>query len=146
MDGVFFSEKTQTIKDSFENSFISSITKPNLIEIDRGEDISNIIFQNFLNNKNNKHYGKFDRAFRDLLKRQDFERGEGNWIDVLPTITKQYTTRVHFSFKLTPIQASLRKRKKYLQKFITQTKENKTKVSSERSCASCRFKENFSKG
>ena len=31
------------------------------------------------------------------------------WIDVLPTITKQYNNRIHSSTKLTPIQANLKK-------------------------------------
>ena len=33
---------------------------------------------------------KFNRTIRDLLKKTVFEKGDGNWIDVLPTITKQY--------------------------------------------------------
>ena len=35
--------------------------------------------------------------------------GDGNWIDILSTITKQYKNRLHSSTKLTPIQASLKK-------------------------------------
>ena len=37
------------------------------------------------------------------------ERGDANWIDVLPGITKQYNNRVHTSTKITPTQASLKK-------------------------------------
>ena len=36
-------------------------------------------------------------------------KGDGNWIDLLQSITKQYNIRVHTSTKLTPIQASLKK-------------------------------------
>ena len=50
-----------------------------------------------------------NRAIRDLLKRPVFEKGDGNWIEILPTITKQYFNRLHSSTKLTTIQASLQK-------------------------------------
>ena len=42
-------KNAQIIKDSFENILISSKRKSNLIESDRGKDIYNNIFQNFLN-------------------------------------------------------------------------------------------------
>ena len=99
---------------------ISSQRKPGLIETDRGKEFYNNIFQDFLNKNNikicsrNSSYGavfaeRFNRAIRDLLKRPVFEKGDGNWIDILPTITKQYNERIHSSTKLTPIQASLKK-------------------------------------
>ena len=33
------------------------------------------------------------------------QSGDGNWVDILPTITKRYNNRVHSPTKLTPIQA-----------------------------------------
>ena len=33
---------------------------------------------------------RFNRTIRDLLKRPVFEKGDGHWIDLLPTITKHY--------------------------------------------------------
>ena len=70
-----------------------------------------------MNNNNIKHYSRnssygavfaesFNRTVRDLLERPVFEKGESNWIDVLPIITKQYNNRVHTSTKMTPIQAN----------------------------------------
>ena len=50
------------------------------------------------------------------LKKPVFEKGDGNWIDVLQTITKQYNYRVHSSTKLTPVQASLKKNEGYVYK------------------------------
>ena len=120
-------KNAQTIKDSFENILISSKRQPNLIETDRGKEFYNNIFQDFLNKNNiklysrNSSYGavfaeRFNRTIRDLLKRLVFEKGDGNWIDVLPTITKQYNNRVHSSTKLTPIQASLKKNEGFVYK------------------------------
>ena len=74
-----------TIKDSFENIFISSKRKPNLIETDRGKKFYNNIFQDFLNKNNIKLYSRnssvgavfaerFNRTIRDLLKRPVFEK------------------------------------------------------------------------
>ena len=106
---------------------ISSKRKSYLIESDRGNKFYNNIFQAFLNKNNITHYSKvtdlgavfaerFNRTFRDLLKRPVFERGESNWIDVLPVITKQYNNRTHSSFKLSPIQASLKNNEGYVYK------------------------------
>ena len=85
---------------------ISSKRRPNLIESDRRKEFYNNIFQDFLNKNNiklysrNSSYGavfaeRFNRIVRDLLKKPVFETGDGNWIDVLPTITKQYKNRIH---------------------------------------------------
>ena len=106
---------------------ISSKGKPGLIESDRGKEFYNNIIQNFLIENNIKHYSRnisdgavfaerFNRTIKDLLKRPVFERGDGKWIDVLPTITKQYIDRIHSSTKLTPIQASLKKNEGYVYK------------------------------
>ena len=112
-------KNTETMKDSFENILKSSKRKSNLFETDQGIEFCNNIFHKFFNN-NIKHYSRngsfgsffaerFNRSIRGLLKKLVFEKGESSWIDVLPTITKQYNNRRHFSTKLTPIQASLKK-------------------------------------
>ena len=130
-------KNAQTIKDSFENILISSKRKPNLIESDRGKEFYNNIFQDFLIKNNiklysrNSSYGtvfaeRFNRTIRDLLKRPVFEKGNGNWIDVLPTITKQYNNKVHSSTKLTPIQASLKKNEGYVYKNLLDKRKKKT--------------------
>ena len=116
-------KNAQTIKDSFENILISSKRKPNLIESDREKEFYNNIFQDFLD-KNiiklysiNSSYGavfaeRFNRTVRDLLKKVVFEKNDANWIDVLPTITKQYNNRIHTSTKLSPKVASLKKERR----------------------------------
>ena len=120
-------KNAQTIKDSFENIIIGSKRKPNSIESDREKEFYNNIFQDFLNKNNIKHYSRntylgavfaerFNKSIRDLLKRPVFEKDDGNWIDVLPTITKQYNNTIHSSTKLTPIQASLKKNEGYVYK------------------------------
>ena len=119
-----------TIKDSFENIIINSKRKPNLIESDRGREFYNNIFQDFLNKNNIKIYSRntslgavfaerFNLAIRNLLKRPVFEKGDGNWIEILSTITKQYNNRIHSSTKMTPIQASLKKNEGYVYKNLS---------------------------
>ena len=139
-------KNAQTIKDFFENILISSKRKPNLIETDRGKEFYNNIFQDFLNKNNIKHYSRntylgavfaerFNKSIKDLLKRPVFEKGDGNWIDVLPTITKQYNNRVHSSTKLSPKDASLKKKEGFVYKnLLDKRKKSKTKVSNKRSC------------
>ena len=92
---------------------ISSKRKPDLIESYRDKEFYNNIFQDFLNKNNiklssrNSSFGslfaeRFNRTIRDLPKKPVFEKGDGNWIDIVPTITKQYNNRIHSSTKLTP--------------------------------------------
>ena len=130
-------KNAQTITNSFENILISSKRKPNLIETDRGREFYNIIFQDFLNKNNIKLYSRntylgavfverFNKSIRDLLKRPVFEKEDGNWIDILSTITKQYNNRIHSSTKLTPIQASLKKNEGYVYKNILDKRKKVT--------------------
>ena len=104
---------------------ISSKRKPNLIETDRGKEFYNSIFQNFLQNNNIKPYSRnssmgavfaerLNKSMGNLLKKFVFERGDANWIDALPTITKQCNSRIHSSTKLNRIQASLKKNEEFV--------------------------------
>ena len=52
---------------------------------------------------------RFSLTKRDLPNRSAFEKGDGNWLDILPTITKRYNIRLHSSIKITPIHASSKK-------------------------------------
>ena len=130
-------KNAQTIKDSFENILISSKRKPNLIETDRGREFYNNIIQDFLNKNDIKLYSRnsslgavfaerFNRTIRDLLKRPVFEKGGGKWIDILPTITKQYNNRIHTSTKLSPKDASSKKNERFVYKNLLD-KRNKIK-------------------
>ena len=151
-------KNSQTIKDSFENILINSKRKPNLIETDRGKEFYNNIFQDFLNKNNinlysrNSLYGavfaeRFNRTISDLLKKIVFERGDANWIDVLPTITKQYNNRIHSSTKLTPIQASLKKNEGYVYKNLLDKREKvKPKFQINDLVRTADLKRTFSKG
>ena len=151
-------KNAQTIKDSFENILTNSKRKPNLIETDRGKEFYNNIFQDFLNKNNIKHYSRnssygavfaerFNRTIRDLLKKIVFEQGDAKWIDVLPTITKQYNNRIHSSTKLTPIQASLKKNEGYVYKnLLDKRKKVKPKFQINDLVRTADLKKTFSKG
>ena len=124
-----------TIKDSFENILISSKRQPSLIETDRGKEIYNNIFQDFLNKNNIKLYSRngsygavfaerFNRTIRDLLKKIVFENGDANWIVVLQTITKQYNDRIHSSVKLSPKDAFLKKNEGFVYRNLLDKRNN----------------------
>ena len=130
-------KNAQTIKDSFENILIKSKRKPNFLEGDRGKEFYNNLIQDFLNKNKiklysrNSSYGavfaeRFNRTIRDLLKKIVFEQGDGNWIGILPKITKQYNNRIHSSTKLTPIQASLGKNEGYVYKNLLDKRKSIT--------------------
>ena len=104
----------QTMKDTFEKILIGSKRIPNIIESDRGKEFYNNIFQDLLNKNNiiifsrNTYVGavfarRFNLTIRNPLENPVFEKGDANWIDVLPTITKQCNNRVDTSTKLTSI-------------------------------------------
>ena len=147
----------QTMKDSFENILTSSKRKPNLIESDRGKEFYNNIFQDFLNKNNiklysrNSSYGavfaeRFNRTIRDLLKKPVFEKGDGNWIDVLPTITKQYNNTIHTSTKLSPKDASLKKNEGFVyQNLLDKRKKVKPKYQINDLVRTADLKKTFSK-
>ena len=151
-------KNAQTIKDSFKKFLISSKRSLNLIETDRGKEFYNNIFQDFLNKNNielysrNSSYGavfaeRFNRTIRDLLKKVVFERGDANWIDVLPIIIKQYINRIHSSTKLTPIQASLKKNEGYIYKnLLDKRKKIKPKFQINNLVGTAELKKRFSKG
>ena len=150
-------KNAQTIKDSFENILINSKRKPNLIETDRGKEFYNNIFQDFLNKNDIKLYSRntylgavfaerFNRTIRDLLKKIVFEQGDGNWIDILQTITKQYNNRIHSSTRLTPIQASLKKNEGYVYKnLLDKRKKIKPKYEIDDLVRTADLKKTFSK-
>ena len=147
----------QTIKDSFENILLSSKRKPNSIESDRGKEFYNKLFQDFLDKNNIKLYSgnssfgsvfaeRFNRTIRDLLKQPVFEKSNGGWIDILPSITKQYNNRIHSSTKLTPIQASLKKNEGYVYKnLLDKRKKIKPKFQLNDHVRTADLKKTFSK-
>ena len=151
-------KNAQTIKDSFENILMSSKRKPGLIESDRGKEFYNNIFQDFLNKNNIKLYSRnssycavfaarFNLTIRDLLKKIVFERGDANWTDVLPTITKQYNNRAHSSTKLSPKDASLKKNEGFVCKnLLDKRKKKKPKYEIGDLVRTADLKKTFSKG
>ena len=151
-------KNAQTIKDSFENIIINSKRKPGLIESDRGKEFYDNIFQDFLNKNNVKLYSRnsslgavfaerFNRAIRDLLKKIFFEQGDAHWVDVLPTITKQYNNRIHSSTKLSPKDASLKKNEGLVYKnLLDKRKKVKLKYEIGDLVRTADLKKTFSKG
>ena len=147
-----------TKKDSFENIMLSSKRKPNLIESDRGKEFYNNKFQDCLNKNNiklysrNSSYGavfaeRFNRTIRDLLQKIVFERGDANWIDVLPTITNQYNNPIHSSIKLSPKDASLKKNEGFVYKnLLDKRKKVKPKFQINDLVRTADLKKTFSKG
>ena len=129
-------KNSQTIKDSFEKNLKKSKRYLNLTETDRGKKFYNNIFQMFLYNNNIKHYSRntnfgavfaerFNRTVTALQKRPLFEKGDGNWVDFLPRITKQYNNRVLTSTKLTSMQASFKKNESYAYKNLLDKRKRK---------------------
>ena len=65
------------------------------------------------------------RTIRDPLKKPVFGKGDDNWIDILPTITKQYNIRIHTSTKPSPKDASLKKNEGLVYKILLDERKKK---------------------
>ena len=101
-------KNSQIISDEFSKLLTTSKRSPLKIEIDRGEEFYNNIFQNFLKLKYIKHFSRYsdkrpsiaerlNRSVRDLLKKLVFQRGDANWVNILPSVIKQYSITSHHS-------------------------------------------------
>ena len=131
---------------------MNSKRKAGLIETDRDKGFYSIIFQDFLNINNFKVYSRnssngaerFNRTIRDLPKKIVFEQGDAKWIDVLPTITKQYNNKIRSSTK---IQGSLKKNEDYVYKnLMDKRKKIKPKYKIGDLVRTADLKKTFSKG
>ena len=150
--------KCYNTKNSFKKVILTSKSKPNLTKNDRGREFYENIFQNFLKNNNLKHDSrnssigdvfaeKYTRTIRDLLKWPVFARGESNWLDVLPTITKFYKRRLHSLTKVTRIKDSSKKNERFVYKnLLDNRKQLKPKFQIIDLIRTADLKRTFSKG
>ena len=146
------------MKDASENILKSSKRKPNLIESDDGSEFLSKTFTDLLTSKNNKRFSRntdkgavfaerFNKSIRNILKRPVFGKSDANWVDMLPTITKQYNNRLHTSNKLTAIQATFKKDEGYVSTIlIDKRKRNKPKFQVNDLFRAADLKRTFSKG
>ena len=113
MDCHIRQPETSTIKRFFQKnpSFLKRKTK--FIETDDAKELVNKIFIEFSYKIQIKSHSKSSSkgpvfsqrsitTFRKLPKKPVFEKGNGNFIDGLKEITKNYTNRKHSSTKLKP--------------------------------------------
>ena len=108
---------SQTVIDEFSSVLIKPKRRLLKIESDRGTDIYNNIFQNFLKLKNIHHYSRFTdkgpsiaerviRTIRNLLKKPVFLAGNADWLSELSAVVDKYNNTIHSSTKMTPNQAN----------------------------------------
>ena len=101
---------SQSITNDFSNILTTSKRKLLKIESDRGSELYNSIFQNFLKTKNFQHYSRFtdkgpliaERVLRlvgNLLKKPVFLARNADWLTELPLVIKKYNNTIHSSKK-----------------------------------------------
>ena len=75
------------------------------------------------------------------------KKRDGKWIDILPTITKQYNNRIHSSTKLSPKDATLKKNEGFVYKnLLDKRKKVKPKFQINDLVRVVDLKKTFSKG
>ena len=154
----FKNKCNQTITNEFSNILTTSKRSHLKIESDRGTEFYNSIFQNFLRSKNIHHYSRFTdkgpsiagrvvRTIRNLLKELIFLAGNADWLNELPSVTKQYNNTAHHSIKMTPIQASKKSNEKIVYNNLKDNREiQKAKFKLGRLVRTADIKRFFSKG
>ena len=84
---------------------------------DRGAEIYDSIFENFLKGKNVQHFSRFTderppiaerviRTIRNLIKKPVFGKGNAGWLSELTSVIKLYNNTIHNSTKMKPNDAS----------------------------------------
>ena len=134
--GVFISKKSsQTVTQEFLKFLTPSKLRPSKTESDRGKELYNNMFQNFLKSKNFQHFSRFTdkgtsiaervpRNVRNLVKKPIFAKGNSDWLSEIPSVIKQFSNTTHSSTKMEPIQAS----KNINEKIVYKTLKNNRKV------------------
>ena len=108
---------SQTITNEFSIVLTTSERKPLKIESDRGSELYNSFFQNFLKVKSIHNFSRFSykgpsiaqrviRTILDQLRKPVFLAGNPDWISELPSVVKQSNNTIHHSTRMTPIQAT----------------------------------------
>ena len=110
-------KNSRKITEDFSKILGTSKRSPPKIESDRGAELSNNIFQNFLKAKNIQYYSRITdkgpslaerviKTIRNLLKKPVFEKGKANWISEIPSVLQKFKNTFHSSITITPNQAS----------------------------------------
>ena len=86
-------------------------------------------------------------VLQSFLKKVILEKGDGTWIDILATITKQYNIRIHPFTKLKPILAFFKKNEEYVcHTFLDKRKNKKPKFQVSDLVRAADLRKTFSKG
>ena len=108
----------QTITNEFSNTLTTSKRRPLKLEGDRGAELYNSVFQNFLKVITVRQYSRFTdkglttkaerviRTIRNLIKKPMFLAGNDKWLIELPSVIKQFNNKTHHGIKMAPFQAS----------------------------------------
>ena len=91
---------SQTITNEFSKILTTSKRKPLKLESDRGSEVYNSIFQNFLKTKYIQHYSRFTdkgpsiaerliRTIRNLLKKPVFLASNADWLSELSAVVNK---------------------------------------------------------
>ena len=128
---------SQTITNEFSNIITTSKRKAIKLESDRGSELYNSNFQNFLKSKNTHHYSRYTdkgpsiaerviRTIRNSLKKPVFEKGKADWLSEMPSVIKQYKITIHHSIKMTPVQANKKKNERKVYSNLRNKREKQT--------------------
>ena len=151
-------KNSQAIRQEFSNILSTSKRYLVKIESDRGPEWYDSIFQKFLKNKNVQHDSRYTdtgpsvveqviRLVRNLSRKPIFEKGNGNWLCELSSITKNYNNAIHNAIKMIPIQASKKlNEKEVFSNLQDKGKELEPKFKLGRLVRTADFKRVFSKG
>lgn len=111
------SKNATDVTNAMEQVFKQAKTSPQKIGADRGKEFYNSKFKKLLSNYNVKLYSTYsdkkaaivERCIRTLkadMWKQFSYRGNYKYMDILPTLVKEYNYRKHRTIKMAPIEVN----------------------------------------
>ena len=102
------------VMNNFEYILKQLPTKPKYVQTDHGGEFYNTRFKKMLKTYNIKHYSvystmkacvaeRFIRTLKTAIFKLFTERGNHKWIELLPTVIRNYNQTVHSTTKMKPI-------------------------------------------
>ncbi|UYV76776.1 hypothetical protein LAZ67_14001996 [Cordylochernes scorpioides] len=147
--------------DEITNAFreIFKERKPERMQTDKGTEFINSVTQNLLKKHNIEWFAtqnvskasiveRFNRTLKELMNKYSTHNNNRKWVDILPSLVKNYNNTFHTSIKMTPLEASKpeNENKVYFNIYINRIKSSNKKYNVGDKVRISKYKGHFDKG
>jgi flagellar hook-basal body complex protein FliE len=154
-------KKASTVLTAFKDIIEDSGRYPYKIWADQGSEFYNKNFEEFLNEMGIEIYStygnshcavieRFNRTLKTNMWKQFTEKQSEKWVELLPELLDEYNNKTHSTIKMTPTEASTKKKEKELKDVVDTADKPKKKIKSKFKVGDTvrisRIKKHFEKG